>query len=172
MGTSTFLKEGKGIMISSAKQYLRDLKRNSSIYEKIYASASKAKTYLLRIVPDVPYLKYKYYTSFGKKLNLDSPKSFNEKIQWLKIYDRRKEYIKYVDKIEVKKFIDQLLGPGHTIPTLGVWNTVDEIKLEDLPDQFVLKCNHDSGGVFICRDKNAFDWKKISKRIQSALKTN
>ena len=159
-------------MISKIKQVLRDLKRKSKTYEIIYVFLSRIKVKLLIIIPDESYVKYKYYTSFGKKIDLDSPKSFNEKIQWLKLYDHREEYIKYVDKVEAKLFIDSILGPGHTIPTLGVWDDVNDIDLNLLPDQFVLKCNHDCGSVFVCRDKSAVDWDKIKRRFSIALKRN
>ena len=159
-------------MISKIKQLMRDLKRKSSIYESVYNCISKVKVYALRIIPDTPYVKYKYYTSFGKKLNLDSPKSFNEKIQWLKLYDHRDEYITFVDKIEVKNYVDNLLGAGHTIPTLGVWDDVNDIDLDSLPDQFVLKCNHDCGSVFVCRDKKTIDWEKVKRKLSSSLKRN
>lgn len=159
-------------MISRIKQLLRDFKRKSSAYEKMYTFASKMKVRALRIIPDVPYVKYKYYTSFGKKLDLKNPKSFNEKIQWLKLYDHRQDYVKYVDKIEAKKYIDSVLGPGHTIPTLGVWNDINDIDLELLPEQFVLKCNHDCGSVFVCRDKKSIDWKNLKRRFTAALNRN
>ena len=159
-------------MISKVKQHLRNFKRKSSLYEKIYITISKVKVNALRIIPDTPYVKYKYYTSFGKKLNLDSPKSFNEKLQWLKLHDHRNDYIIYVDKVEAKKYIDSILGPGHTIPTLGVWDDVNDIDLSLLPNQFVLKCNHDCGSVFVCRDKNAIDWQKVKRNFSKSLKRN
>ena len=159
-------------MISRIKQKLRDLKRKSSLYERAYAQLSRIKVSVLRIIPDSAYVRYKYFTSFGKKLNLEMPKTLNEKIQWLKLHDHRKEYITYVDKIEVKNFIDQVLGNGYTIPTLKIWDSVDDIDINTLPAQFVIKCNHDSGGVYVCRNRETFDWKNIKKKLKTSLNNN
>lgn len=90
----------------------------------------------------------------GKKLNLKHPVTFNEKLQWLKLYNRHSEYTQMVDKIEVKKYVAKKIGEQYIIPTLGVWDTPDEINFEKLPNKFVLKCNHNSGvGLCICHDK-------------------
>ena len=85
-----------------------------------------------------------------KKLNLKTPQTFNEKLQWLKIYDRKPIYTTMVDKYEVKNYVADKIGDEYIIPTLGVWDSFDEIDFDSLPDQFVLKCTHDSGGLVIC----------------------
>ena len=118
------------------------------------------KTYLCRIFKGV----------FGYDLDLNNPKTFNEKVQWLKLYDRNPLYTKMVDKFEVKRIVSNLIGAEHVIPTLGVWNSFEEIDFNALPNQFVLKCTHDSGGIVICRDKSCFDYKKAKKKIQKSLK--
>lgn len=127
---------------------------------------------MLWFIPDEPYLKMMYRIRMGKKLNLKDPKTFNEKIQWLKLHDRRPEYVKMVDKYEAKKYVAKIIGKEYIIPTLGVWDKFDDIDFDSLPDQFVLKCTHDSGGLVICRDKSKFDMKAAKKKINASLKTN
>lgn len=127
---------------------------------------------LLKWMPDRVYLKLIFKGMVGYKLNLQAPKSFNEKIQWLKLYDRNKEYIKMVDKCEVKKFVSEIIGEEYIIPTIGVWNHFDEIDFDLLPNQFVLKCTHDSGGLVICKDKTKLNKKEAKERIEKCLKTN
>ncbi len=99
-------------------------------------------------------------------LDLRHPKTFNEKLQWIKLYDRNPLYTDLVDKLKVKQWVAGKIGSEHVIPTLAVYNNVDEIKLEDLPDQFVLKCNHDSGGVVICTDKTHFDFDTAKAKLK------
>lgn len=127
---------------------------------------------LNRILSDDMYLKIKYRSVFGKKLDLESPKTFNEKLQWLKLYDRRPEYTIMVDKYEAKKYVADKIGEEYIIPTLGVWTHFDDIDFDTLPNQFVLKCTHDSGGIVICRDKGKFDKKSAKKKIETCLKKN
>lgn len=126
----------------------------------------------LKNVPDSIYLKCLYYYNLGKKLNLKTPKTFNEKLQWLKINDRKPFYTMLVDKYEVKKYVADIIGQEHIIPTLGVWDTFDEIDFESLPEQFVLKCTHDSGGLVLCRDKKSLDIKKAKTKIEASLNNN
>lgn len=123
-------------------------------------------------IPDEQYLKIAYRIKMGKMLDLNNPQTFNEKIQWLKLHDRRPEYTQMVDKIEAKKLVANAIGEEYIIPTLGVWNHFDEIDFDKLPDQFVLKCSHDSGGLVICRDKSKLDKEAARKKIESCLKHN
>lgn len=123
-----------------------------------------------RLKYDEIYLKILYKNRLRKKLNLQSPKTYNEKIQWLKLYNRKKEYISMVDKYKVKEYVANKLGKEYIIPTIGVWENFDDINFEDLPNQFVLKCTHDSGGIVICKDKNKLDIKSIRKKINHSLK--
>ena len=128
--------------------------------------------YLYRLIPDKLYLKLLFKRRLGKKLNLRSPKTFNEKLQWLKLYDRNPLYTTLVDKYLVKEYVAGIIGEEFIIPTLGVWDNFDEIDFEKLPDRFVLKCTHDSGGVVIVEDKNAFDVDAARDKIKSRLKKN
>ena len=114
---------------------------------------------------DKEYLKILYEIVMGKRLELDNPQTFNEKLQWLKLYDRNDEYTKMVDKYEVKKYVEDKIGKQYIIPTLGVWDRFEDIDFDKLPNKFVLKCTHDSGGVVICKDKKLFDRKLAQKKI-------
>ncbi len=127
---------------------------------------------LLRFLSDEKLLKLIYWAKYGKKLNLENPKSFNEKIQWLKLYNRNPEYTKMVDKYEVKEYLKSLIGEEYIIPNYGVWDKFDEIDFDKLPNQFVLKCTHDSGGLIVCKDKSKLDIKKAKKIINRSLKAN
>ena len=124
------------------------------------------------IISDKLYIKCFYYTSFGKFPNINNPQSFNEKLQWLKLYDRRPEYTKMVDKHEVKKFVEEKIGKDHVIPTLAVYDKVEDINYDSLPNQFVLKCTHDSGGLVICKDKETLNRRIVEKKLKKNLSTN
>ena len=105
-------------------------------------------------------------------LNLEDPKTFNEKLQWLKLHDRQPVYSKLVDKYEVKKCISDIIGEDHIIPTIGVYDRVEDINFDELPNQFVLKCTHDSGGIVICKDKSLLNREAAIKKLQHGLKKN
>ena len=124
----------------------------------------------LKWMPDAVYLKICYKIRTGKKLNLKNPTTFNEKLQWLKINDRKPEYTRMVDKFEVKKYVAEILGEKYLIPTLGVWDSFDEIDFDSLPEQFVLKCTHDSGGLVICKDKSTLDKTAAIKKIKKSMR--
>ena len=127
---------------------------------------------ILKLVSDEKYLKMRYKNVFNKSLNLKNPKTFNEKLQWLKLYDRNPLYTKLVDKYEVKDYVANIIGKEHVIPTIGVYDSFDDINFEKLPKQFVIKCTHDSGGLVIVKDKNKLDIKKAKKKINKSLKKN
>ncbi len=137
-----------------------------------YRFRSNSKLGLYNSMPDEEYLKKMYFLSMGKELNLDNPISFNEKIQWLKLHDRNPLYTTMVDKYEVKKYVAEAIGEKYIIPTIGVWDKFDDIDFERLPNQFVLKCTHDSGGLLICRDKKQFDIKAARRKINKCMKMN
>jgi hypothetical protein len=118
------------------------------------------------------FLKIKFYLIFKKKLNLKNPQTFNEKLQWLKLYDRNPIYTYMVDKVEAKKHVASIIGKDYIIPTLGVYDKFEDINLEQLPNQFVLKTTHDSGGVILCNNKIDFDFKFAKKKITKHLKKN
>lgn len=127
---------------------------------------------LLKWMPDKAYLKMVFWSLVGKRLSLNNPQTLNEKLQWLKLYDRKPEYTLMVDKYAVKKYIADKIGEQYIIPTLGVWNHFDEIDFDILPNQFVLKCTHDSGGLVICRDKAKLDMKAAKAKIEKSLRRN
>lgn len=120
---------------------------------------------------DEEYLSRKYQLYFGQKLDLQNPQTFNEKLQWLKLYNRKPEYTVMVDKYKVREYIAQELGEEYLIPLLGVWDNPDEIDFDALPNQFVLKCNHNSGlGMCICKDKSELDISKVKVELRKGLK--
>ena len=121
---------------------------------------------------DEKYLKKQYKFWMGKELNLEHPETYTEKIQWLKLNDRKPIYTAMVDKCEAKKYVAERIGEEYIIPTLGVWDNFDDIDFDTLPNRFVLKCTHDSGGLVIVRDKSKLDKAKARKKITRCLKTN
>ena len=121
---------------------------------------------------DEEFLKKNFKYRLGYELNLENPQTFNEKLQWLKLHDRRPEYTMMVDKYAVKKYVAEKIGEQYIIPTLGVWDKFDDIDFGQLPDQFVLKCAHDSGGLVICRNKSKFDIRAARRKINRCLKRN
>lgn len=121
---------------------------------------------------DEKYIRLRYKIVTGEKLNLKNPKTFNEKMQWLKLNDRKDIYTTMVDKYEAKKFVANIIGEEYIIPTLGIYDKFEDIDFDKLPSQFVLKCTHDSGGVVICKDKNKFDFEKEKEKINQHLGEN
>ena len=132
----------------------------------------KIRKIILDSMPDNIYLKLRFRQYMRKKLNLKNPQSFNEKLQWLKLYDRNPFYTTLVDKYAVKKYVADLIGNKYIIPTFGVWDSFDEIDFDTLPNDFVLKCTHDSGGVIICRNKSTFNRQEAKEKLSLSLKTN
>lgn len=125
-----------------------------------------------RNLDDEKYLKKIFFSHMGKELDLANPKTYNEKLQWLKLYDHNPLYTQLVDKYEVKKIVSQIIGEEYIIKTLGVWNSFGDIDFDCLPDQFVLKCTHDSGGVVICHDKSTLNMVETKEIIEKSLKKN
>lgn len=123
------------------------------------------------LLSDRLFLYILYYAHLGKKLNLKNPKTFNEKLQWLKLYNRKAEYTQMVDKYEVKKYIKERLGEEYIVPTIGVWDKFEEIEFKDFPEQFVLKCTH-SGGIIICKDKSEFNLEEARRKINDSMRKN
>lgn len=122
-------------------------------------------TRLVFVLPDKTYIKIKFWLETGYRLDLNNPQSFNEKLQWLKFNDRHDEYTMMVDKYLVKDYVASLIGEKYLIPTIGVYNTIEEIKWEDLPQQFVLKTTGDSGGVIVCKDKTKLNIDETKKKL-------
>ena len=139
-----------------------------------YSFVREAFREISKLLPDKLYLSLLYYVRFRKWINWKNPKTFNEKIQWLKIYDRKYIYTEFADKVAVKDHIEVILGKDILVPTLGVFEKIDDIDFSLLPDKFVMKCNHDGGGtsVILCKDKNTFDIDAARRQIEACLKRN
>ena len=119
---------------------------------------------------DEDFLRRKFKARVGRELDLDNPRTFNEKLQWLKLHNRRPEYTVMVDKYRVRDYIREKLGEEYLIPLIGAWDSPDEIDFDALPDRFVLKCNHNSGlGMYICKDKSKMDVKAVKKELRRGL---
>lgn len=147
--------------------------------DKVLCKIGILNNYLLSIVvrtsflwPDKLYLKMIFFLKMGKSLNLKNPKTYSEKLQWLKLYDRKPEYTMMVDKYAVKGYVARKVGDEFIIPTLGVWDKVEDIEWDKLPSQFVLKCTHDSGGLVICKDKSKLDKEAAIKKLKKGLKSD
>lgn len=123
------------------------------------------------IKDDATFIKLKWKVSdMQYLLNLENPKTFSEKLQWLKLHDRKPIYTTMVDKVEAKKYVASIIGEEYIIPTIAVWNSVDEIDWNVLPSQFVMKCSHDSGGIVICKDKSKLNKRKATEIMRKGLK--
>lgn len=124
------------------------------------------------MLSDKTFIKWEYFFGIGRFPNLKNPQTFNEKLQWLKLYDRRPIYTQMVDKYAAKEYVASIIGEEYIIPTLGVWEKPEDIEWDKLPNQFVLKVSHDSGGLVICRDKSKLDKKAAIAKINKSLKTD
>ena len=124
----------------------------------------------LNWVPDKTYVKTVYRMKMGKKLDLENPQTFNEKLQWVKLYDRKPVYTRMVDKYEAKGWIAEQVGEEYVIPTIGVWDSFDQIDKNALPNEFIMKTTHDSGTFMICTDKSTFNWELAKKRMEKSLR--
>ena len=151
----------------TSKQIINGLKHPRKILGFLLDKTSQ-------IWPDRLYLQIKFRLEMGEKLNLKHPKTFNEKLQWLKLYNRRPEYTTMVDKHAVKNYVANKIGKEYIIPTLGVWDRLEEIDWEVLPNQFVLKTTHGGGGggVSICRDKATFNRQEACQKLQRSLNSD
>lgn len=121
---------------------------------------------------DETYLRLCFRAYIGYEPDLQNPQTFNEKLQWLKLHDRNPLYTTLVDKAEVKSWVAERIGWEHVVPTLGVWDSFDQIGFNSLPERFVLKCTHDSGGLAICRDRSSFDMGEARRKIERSLSRN
>lgn len=121
---------------------------------------------------DKKYLKALYYIIFGKRLNLNNPQTFNEKLNWLKLNDRNPLYTTLVDKYKVKEFVASIIGEEYVVKTYGVWSSPREIDFDILPNQFVLKTTHDSTKPIICKDKSTLDYEFVRNRMGRYMKNN
>lgn len=140
------------------------------IFDKRYRFVILANKGVYDNMQDEALLNRKYEAIFGKRLNLDNPQTFNEKLQWLKLYDRNPEYTIMVDKYKVRDYIKEKIGEEYLIPLIGVWDNPDDIDFDALPDKFVLKCNHNSGlGMCICKDKSKLNIENVKSELKKGL---
>ena len=137
-----------------------------AFYKKIFYAMANP---LLRHLSDDLFYRIRYFLATRQILHLKNPKTFNEKIQWIKLNDRRAIYTECADKYAVRKFVKERIGEEYLIPLLGVWNKAEEIDFGSLPDQFAIKCNHDFGSILICKNKNEFDIKKAIEHFREKL---
>ena len=144
---------------SKIKQYFIDIIEKIVLYKRKYENPEKS-------------LKKIFLSRMGQELNLDNPKTFNEKLQWIKLYYHDPLYTELVDKLLVKDYISKMIGDKYVIRTLGVWSSFEDIDINKLPNQFVLKCTHDSGGIYICKNKSNIDIKKAKSILSNSLKRN
>ena len=146
----------KGIKFLKDKDYRFNILSNYGFYDSM---------------DDEEFLKRKFKSNLKYDLNLLNPNTFSEKIQWLKINDRKDIYTILVDKYKVREYIKEKLGEEYLIPLIGIWDAPDDIDFNKLPDQFVLKCNHNSGlGMCICKDKSKLDISKVRRELKKGLK--
>lgn len=137
------------------------------VYEKILLEKKVEHNYYKVLSEDelIYELKRWYYFKLGKKLNLENPITFDDKIQWMKIYDRNPLKTKLADKVAVRDYIKEKIGEEYLIPLVGVEDYFDKIDFEGMPEKFVLKCNHGSGWNEIVRDKTKMDIPKIKRNF-------
>ena len=138
------------------------------MYTRIFDALNYRK--MLNWLPDKAFLKAAFRARFGRKLNLNKPETFNEKMQWMKLYNRKPEYTMMVDKYLVRNYVREKIGEKYLIPLLGVWDDSDKIDFDKLPMQFVLKCNHNSGlGMCICKNKNNLDINQVKNELRKGM---
>ena len=140
--------------------------------DSIDKADDKIKEKYRNIYDDSIFLKKQFKKKAGYELNLDNPKSFNEKLQWLKINNHNPKYTQMVDKVAFKEYIAKEIGSEFVFPTLGVWEKYEDIDFDKLPDKFVLKCNHDSGSIVVVEDKNKIDYVAVKDKLTSRLNVN
>lgn len=138
------------------------IKLLKSVWNRVFYYCAPAKVYLNK----------RFKATFNRNINWKNPSTYNEKLQWLKVYYRDPLLTRLVDKYEVRQFIAEKIGSQYLIPLLGVWDRVEDIDFDKLPNQFVLKCTHDSGSVVICKDREKFDIKKAKDKLGRGLKRN
>lgn len=151
---------------------LIDLLKNNRSQIKVAFISNLAKTKISHLIPDKIMLKMQFRLLMDMKLDLEHPKTFNEKLQWLKLYDRNPKTIELVDKYKVREYVELKIGEEYLIPLIGVWNDYESINFDSLPNEFVIKCTHDSGSVVVCEDKNKIDLDKVKDKIKHGLKNN
>lgn len=173
----TSLRNQKDVLSQLEEQEIKHIVAVNSTYianvlESIDKADNEVKKKYYGIYDDVEFLKKTFKRKMGYDLDIESPRTFNEKLQWLKLHDRNPEYTQMVDKYTAKEYVANKIGREYIIPTLGIYDTFDEIDFGKLPQQFVLKCTHDSGSVIICRNKDDFDIEDARNILENRLKKN
>ncbi len=130
------------------------------------------KSILTEGIPDSVYIWIQYVHHFHRFPNLNNPKTFNEKLQWLKLHDHNPTYTTMVDKVKVKEYVASRIGEEYIIPTLGIWERAEDVDFDSLPEQFVIKCNHDSHGVIVCKDKSKLNVENTRYSLGKRLNNN
>lgn len=155
------------MFIKKLVSYLLDPKKCVQYmqYRRLHSSYGKN-------LPDEEYLKEIFKLKMGYELDLEHPKTYNEKLQWLKLYNRKPEYTRMVDKYEAKLYVAEKVGDRYIIPTIGTWDKFEDIEFDSLPNKFVLKTTHDSGGVVIVKDKTKFDIEEAKDKLGKSLERN
>lgn len=149
------------------QKLLKAIKSPKSVYHYIFY---KFVILIRPVITDKFYLKLLFFNKLGQWPDLDNPKTFNEKLQWLKLYDHNPEYTIMADKVKAKEWVAERIGWEHIIPTLGVWEKAEDIDFDLLPDQFVIKCNHNSGlGMYLCKDKSKMNVDLVRKNLAKGL---
>ncbi len=152
-------------LIRCGLRYLRSSDYRFIIYSDYFGFGAS--------IPDEAFIRRKFKAKMGYELNLENPVTFNEKLQWLKLNNRRPEYSRFADKYRVRDYVAEKIGKDYLVPLIGVWDDPDEIDFDALPDRFALKCNHNSGiGTCICHDKSKLDLKYVKKRLRYGLSKN
>lgn len=141
------------------------------LYNHRYFFANKFQHYC-KWLPDGAYLRLLFRIKMGCWPHLRNPQTFNEKLQWLKLHDHRPIYTTMVDKLKVKEYVANTIGAEYVVPTIASWRTAEEIDWEALPQRFVLKCTHDSGGLVICTEKSSLDKKAASEKLRQCLQND
>ena len=143
-----------------------------ALLDKAYRESRRGHHRLMYWLSDERYLKGCCRAYGLEELNLEAPKTYREKLQWLKIHDRKPIYSTMVDKLAARDYVKERIGEEYLMPLLAVWDRFEDINLDMLPNQFVLKCTHDSGSYYICKDKSKFDWKIAKQKLKRSLKRN
>ena len=149
---------------------LRSLKRY--LTDSDYRWQFNATKGLYNHVSDEKYLARKFKLSLGYDMDFKNPVTYNQKLQWIKVYDHDPEYTRMVDKYTAKDYARERIGEEYIIPTLGVYERAEDIDFDALPKSFVLKCTHDSHGVVVVRDSSKMDPDKVRKTLAKGLKRN
>lgn len=154
------------------KKFLKKIIKNKKVIKMYHNLILGIKNKYYSMLPEKKHLDILFGQAYGRPVNWDNPKTFNEKLQWLKVNNKNPEHTKLVDKYEVREYIKETIGEEYLIPLIGVWDRVEDIDFDSLPDKFVLKCTHGSGCNIICTDKNKLDIKNAKKKLNKWMKTN